>query len=244
MKSTRIFLILCLAILLAACDTSTGDRIIGSGKVITETRTVGNFTRLDLSSFSNVNLAQGQPLAVSVEGEDNILPLIETKVSGSTLTISAKTNASFRTTRDLIVHITVPELNGIQIKGSGNVEIDGLTSTSLELGIAGSGNIQIHSLQADSLAASIDGSGGITISSGKCASQTFRSNGSGNYQAAGLESDKVTATLNGSGNGTVWVTDSLSASLSGSGNLQYYGTPGLDQSASGSGRVVKLGDHP
>ncbi len=242
MKQYSIFLILCLAILLSGCNPNASEMIVGSGKVITETRSVGNFTSLELSCFANVTLTQG-PLAVSIEGEDNLLPLIETRVSGSKLSIQTKSNTNIRATKPIVVHIAVPELSSIHLSGSGDVEMDGMTATNLNLEISGSGNIHIHSLQAEAVTATISGSGDISLD-GKTTQQTIQISGSGDYSSGSLYSRMASVTVSGSGDSTLWVFESLSATISGSGDVNYYGTPGLDQKVTGSGNVEKLGDQP
>jgi hypothetical protein len=242
MKRYPIFLVLCLAALLAACSNNQADLIVGSAKVITETRPVNDFTSLELGCSADVILAQG-PLAVSIEGEDNILPLIETRVSGGKLIIDSKPNSNFRSTKPIVIHIAVPKLSSIQVSASGDVDIDGFTAASLDLNTSGSGNIRLQGLQADSVKATISGSGGMTLD-GKTGQLTVKDSASGNFTGTRLESRQANVTLTGSGDATVWVTYSLSATLSASGNLMYYGAAGLDQKVTGSGNVEKLGDQP
>jgi hypothetical protein len=243
MKTFRVFLIIGIAILTAACSIVIGDQTSGSGKVITEKRSVGDFTGIDLSCSADVTIEQGEPLAVSVEGEDNILPLIETRVSGDTLNIDAKPG-SFRTTKRLVVHITVPELSSIRSTGSGDVDMGEWVADNVELETTGSGDIHVDSLEASSLNARLSGSGDISIGQGKVRSQTVRTSGSGDYKGASLQSREAKATTSGSGNITLWVMDDLSATTSGSGDIQYYGSPAVDKRDTGSGSVEKLGDRP
>jgi hypothetical protein len=243
MKRYVIFFIACLVVLLAACSVITGKETVGSGKVITATRTVAEFTSLELTCSANVDIVKGEPLAVSIEGEDNILPLIETRVSGDTLNIDAKPG-SFRTTKRLIVHITVPELSSIRSTGSGDVDMGEWVADNVELETTGSGDIHVDSLEASSLNARLSGSGDISIGQGKVRSQTVRTSGSGDYKGASLQSREAKATTSGSGNITLWVMDDLSATTSGSGDIQYYGSPAVDKRDTGSGSVEKLGDRP
>jgi hypothetical protein len=242
-KKKSMLLVLMVAILLAACRVNVGDQIVGSGKVVTAARQVDNFTKLESTCSADVILVQGSPQAVLLEGEDNILPLIETRVSGGTLTISTKPNTSIRTTQALIVHITVPELSSIRVTGSGNVDLSTWQAGSANIEITGSGDIRVDSLQADSLQAVLSGSGDVILA-GKVSSQTIRISGSGNFEAKLLESRGADATLTGSGDATLWVTENLTANLSGSGDVNYYGTSGLDQRVTGSGSVEYLGDRP
>ena len=243
MKRIYIFLIVCTAALLVACSGNIEDLTVGSGKVITEQRKVSNFTSLELGCSADVILAQGGSLAVSIEGEDNILPKIETNVSGGKLSIEARSNSNFRATQKLIVHITVPALSAIRASGSGDVDINGLNAGGLNLDVSGSGNINIHYLKADKVTAVISGSGDITLD-GKVDSQTVTISGSGSYESGLLESRLAVATISGSGDVIAWVTYSLLASISGSGDVKYYGTAGLTQKTSGSGSVENLGDRP
>jgi hypothetical protein len=244
MKIIRVFLFVSVVILSMACSISIGNQTTGSGDVITEKRSVGDFTGIDLSCSADVVIVQGKPLAVSIEGEDNILPLIETRVSGETLNIDAKSNSSFRTTRPLIVHITVPELSSIRVTGSGDVDMGEWAVGIFELETTGSGNIHIDSLETRSLTARLSGSGDISIAQGSAGSQRIKVSGSGDYNGASLQSREAEASTTGSGDITVWATDSLSASISGSGDIQYYGSPEVDKSDTGSGSVEKLGDRP
>ncbi|MEI9957281.1 MAG: DUF2807 domain-containing protein [Ferruginibacter sp.] len=54
----------------------------GSGNVVTENRTVDNFTGIDVSSSFDVEVKIGSPASVRVEADDNIIKYIVTKVSG------------------------------------------------------------------------------------------------------------------------------------------------------------------
>ena len=244
MKIMRVFLFVSIVVVSLACSVSIGNQTTGSGDVITEKRTVGDFTGIDLSCSADVTIEQGERLAVSIEGEDNIIPLIETRVSGQTLHIDAKSPANFRTTRQLIVHITVPELSSIRSTGSGDVDMGAWAAAEVELETTGSGDIHVDSLETRSLTARLSGSGDISIDQGKAGSQNIRTSGSGDYHSADLESRDVDAITSGSGGITVWVTGDLSARTSGSGDIQYYGSPDVDQRETGSGSVEKLGDRP
>lgn len=244
MKILRVLICVGVFILLAACSISLGDQTVGSGKVITAEREVENFTAIDLSCSADVTIELGEMLAVSIEGEDNILPLIETRVSGGTLNIDAKANTSFRTTKPLVVHITIPELDSIRSTGSGDVAVGAWTAGRVELETTGSGDIDIDSLEAASITARLSGSGDIRIARGRTERQNVRTSGSGDYDAARVNSSRAEAATSGSGNITLWVTDELTADTSGSGDILYYGSPSVDRSETGSGSVENEGDEP
>ncbi len=239
MKAIRIFIIAGLAMMLMACTAT-----IGSGKVITETRSVGDFTSIDLSCSADLQLVQGSPMAVSIEGEENIVPLIETTVSGSTLHIDAEPNTSILTTRKLVVYVTVPDLESVRLTGSGDADVSEWKAGSLNLETSGSGDIVLANLQVATITAHTSGSGDITIHGGQADSQSIRTSGSGDYKAGSLQSEAAEVVTSGSGDVTVWVVDQLTASTSGSGDIAYYGSPRLSEHERGSGDVYRRGDRP
>ena len=57
------------------------ETVRGNGNTITESRTVGSFTGVQLSGSMNVHLIKGTDRAVTIEGEENILPYVETYVN-------------------------------------------------------------------------------------------------------------------------------------------------------------------
>ena len=57
----------------------------------------------------------GKDFSVEVQADDNILPLIETNVNGSTLQIDLRDKAS--THSDMIVRITAPNIERVETTG-------------------------------------------------------------------------------------------------------------------------------
>ena len=82
-KRLILVLLIASAIIIGACSFSNitiGQRSLrGSGDVITETRQVSNFTRIELDGSGDVEIVFGNKESITIEAEDNIMPLIETK---------------------------------------------------------------------------------------------------------------------------------------------------------------------
>ncbi len=244
MKHLRALVLVLAAGLLASCSFGGKNIITGSGNVITENRIVGVFTRLVVSCTADVQITQGGPQTVSIEGEDNIVRLIDTSVSGGTLTIDIQSDTGFSTTKPLVVFITVPEIESIRASGSGNVVMAKWSTSSANLETTGSGNITIDDLATDSLTARLSGSGDIILNGGSAVSEKINASGSGKFNGELVPSKRAEATTTGSGSITIWVSDTLAASTSGSGDIQYYGSPQLSEHITGSGAVHRIGDHP
>ena len=193
----------------------------GSGVVQTEHRDATGFTEIRLSGSGQVDVRHGDADSVTVEAEDNILPLLETRVRDGRLTLGTKPNVSINPTRPIRYHVTVKRLTAIGVSGSGRFVVEGLDTSRLTADISGSGSATLSG-RADALE--------LTIS------------GSGDYDASRLASKSATVTISGSGNATVNAAERVEANVSGSGSVRYLGNPSVDQQVSGSGSVRRGAD--
>jgi hypothetical protein len=243
-----IMLLISVALSLSACGMhfsigGTGNMVVGSGKMISDSREVSGFSSISVNGSGDATITIGDTESVVIEADDNIAPLIETTVLNGKLTIGPKPGSSYRTNRTIRYIISAKTLNGLETSGSGNVNVTNKASAdSFSARTSGSGNIKLAELQVKSLDVHTSGSGNVEISSGKADSLTVSTSGSGNFSASGLQCGSATATTSGSGNVSVWVTGSLTARTSGSGDVKYYGQPSVAKNESGSGRVSGLGN--
>lgn len=224
-----------LLFLLSACNV-----VRGSGNVVTESRTVSNFNMVSLSGPVELIVNQGEGESLEIEAEDNIIAVIETEVRGDTLEVDIKENTTINPTEPVRLFLTMRDIHGLEISGSGNISVDSMVTDRLSLGINGSGDIKIGSLSTESLTVDINGSGNLELS-GQATSQVVGISGSGKYQTGDLESEVVDVVVNGAGEVTVWATDELNSQISGSGTINYYGSPTVSQDISGSGEINSLG---
>src|SRR6185436_4308263 len=87
------------------------------------------------------------------------------RVEGGELVIDADKSRGFSTMKAIKIRLTVKSLNGISIKGSGDVIGDQLKSDKLDIAIAGSGDVKFKSIRADQFSIGIKGSGDVLIDS-------------------------------------------------------------------------------
>ncbi|MEO6849151.1 MAG: DUF2807 domain-containing protein, partial [Mucilaginibacter sp.] len=64
----------------------------GSGKMITETHKLTDFTKLKISGGFKVNLKQDSSLAVTITADDNLMKYMRTNIDGDELKIYSKRN--------------------------------------------------------------------------------------------------------------------------------------------------------
>ena len=77
-----------LALVAAGCGG--GSSTNGSGHVVTVSRSVADFSAIDLTGQANVVVSVGPSTAGTIKGDDNIVPLIHTDVRDGKLVISSK----------------------------------------------------------------------------------------------------------------------------------------------------------
>ena len=237
MKKFIVLIGVLLVSLLTACGL-IGVR--GSGNVISESRSVSNFSRVSLSGSGELIITQGGGESLTIEADDNLMQYLESEVRGDTLHLGSKRNTNVNPTRAIRYNLGIIELNSLNLSGSGRAEANSIDTDSLDIGVSGSGNVRINTLGADSLTVRISGSGEFELG-GRVVDQEIRISGSGDYFARELESKTTKITVSGSGKATVWVIDSLDVNISGSGSVDYYGQPAINMLGSGSGNLNNLG---
>lgn len=215
-----------------------GKRIKGSGVLVEKQRTVGAFSRLRLEGPIDVRLNQAGADAVKIAADDNIEPLIETRIDGDTLVLRLQPGAGFTTRHGPAVTIDSKSLQAVTLAGSGDLSLERFKGDSLSLSQSGSGDLRLGLLELRELSMSLSGSGDVQAA-GRADVQHWTLNGSGDVDARSLSGRQVNAQLNGSGDLDLGVCESLEAQLRGSGDLRYAGRPQLRQQVTGSGEISR-----
>jgi hypothetical protein len=203
-----------------------------------EERDLASFTGVSLSLSADVLLTQGSPQTVIIEADDSDLENIVTVVRGGILEIK-KEPLWRRNMKNVTIWITVPEVDGLYLSGSGSILSEKtLTSQELEIRISGSGKIDLRELQGDELSIAISGSGN-TYLAGNADEADITISGSGGIKAPSLQVSECSVRVSGSGSCAIDATGELAARISGSGRVTYFSNPEIDAAISGSGRVKK-----
>jgi hypothetical protein len=205
--------LLAVVLLVAACSVTRG-----SGQVATASRPVSGFTKVELSGMGELTIEKTGTDSLTISAEDNILPRLTSEISGDTLTLGTEPNTSIVPTKPITYSLTVKDLSGLAVSGSGNIQVANLTAAALSIKISGSGTI---------------------TAGGNVNDQDLEISGSGHYRAEQLTSKTVKAAISGSGTAGVVATDALDVKISGSGTLTYSGNPQIKQEISGSGKLIK-----
>lgn len=108
-----------------------GTSIQGSGIPAMETRSVPSFRGVDAGGALRVEIQRGDTFEVIVEGDDNLVPLVETTVLGDELQLS--TPFSYSPELDLIVRIRMPELDSLELDGAAEATVVDVRAARLEI---------------------------------------------------------------------------------------------------------------
>lgn len=191
------------------------SKVKGSGNVVTERRNVTGFTKVDVGGAFQVDVVKGDEFAVEVEADDNLLPLISTKVRNGTLNID--TEERFSTRNGLKVRITAPNIESMDVSGASSATLANVDNEELALDISGASRLKV---------------------SGNTISLTIDMGGASKVDASELKASKVTVDGGGASRADVNVTDELKVDLGGASKVTYRGNPSdIEKSTSGASSV-------
>jgi len=197
--------------------TTSSTGVQGSGVPAAQTRTLPAFTAVDLAGANNVIVHVGGTQAVTVHGDDNLIPYVTTTVQNGALAI--KQSRSFSTTSPMRVDVTVPALDAVTLSGAGVLTVDGV--------------------EADHFTVRMPGSGVLTVT-GTTTTLDATLSGTGDVRLDGLPAHDATATVSGSGRLQVDASHSLDATVSGTGTIVYTGSPTeLTKNVTGTGAITE-----
>jgi hypothetical protein len=229
------------ALLIAA--PAFAETVKGSGVMRSEARTVPAFSGVGLGIPARVEVRLGRTDAVTVEADDNLLPLIETAVQRGTLEIKpARRDLKIDSTSIKVV-VQARQIDHLAIGGSGAIVADALRSPKLRLAVGGSGSIDVRRADCEHVTVEIGGSGNAKVA-GLAKKLSIEIGGAGTVSASGLLADDVGVTIAGSGGAAVAARNTLDVTIAGSGDIRYYGDPKVSQTIVGSGHVRRVGALP
>jgi len=237
-----------LALVAGAVALATGSAaaawgaVKGNGVKRTESRNVSGFTGVALSVPGQLEVRVGPTESVTVEADENILPLIETTVTRGTLHIRTQRGQDIDP-QVLRIVVQARQIDSLALAGAGSITSDGLKSTSLKIDLGGSGDVVLQRADIDALVVSVGGSGNVKLG-GKARELRASIAGSGAIAAGALQAEDARVSIAGSGSATVSARSTLRVSIAGSGSVRYQGDPKLERSIAGSGDVQRIGPLP
>ncbi|MFZ6760564.1 head GIN domain-containing protein [Undibacterium sp. Ji50W] len=228
------------------------------GSAASEARPV-NATVVNVVMHGPVDLIlkQASTPEMLIRGDAKLVSRITTTIEGNTLHIGTRgIYISIGKTEQTKVELSLPNLEKLQLSGSGDASIKGFRGNKMDIsvngsgdvnfdgdfqqvnaGLHGSGNLNLNLGNSDTVELSVNGSGDSVIK-GQSKVLNARLNGSGDLNAVSLKSAQVFINSVGSSSARVFASQEARLKLTGSGDVHVFGNPGKrNVERAGSGEV-------
>ncbi len=216
MKIKYLSILLCISFLLAGCGKK---EVVGTEKVLAQSRLVTAFSSVNISGYYNVNITIGKPQSVVIKVNGNLLPYIKTEVKSKTLKIETK--------------------KGYLLRPQGIPEVDIVIPALSKLALSGNNIATVNNYRGDDLEVCSNGSNQVT-GQGLADTVEFKLSGNTNIDTQKLFARKVTIDSTGNSKIFVYARDHLNITISGNGVVNYSGSPKIKQEIHGSGAITKI----
>jgi hypothetical protein len=208
--------LLALSIFTGCAFSLNGTR--GSGVLKTEIREVTPFSTISFKSVGKLKIQQTGKESLTIIADENILPILESRVSDQTLYINNVNPSSIDPTNPIEFIVEVKNLENLDTKAVGSIEV--------------------KDIQGKRLSVSLDGVGSMAIA-GNVDVLDLELSGVGSFNGEELKSKQATVRNKGVGSAVVNVSEQLDASASGIGAIEYIGSPQVTESVKGLGGIKK-----
>ena len=150
-------------VMLVLVLTAVGCGSTGSGDMISETREVGSFDRIEVSSgiVVEITVDPAAPQGLTSVYDENLQDMIITEVTGDTLVIEVRGNV-IAPGSDRMVKVAMPVLVGLLADGGASVNGVG-TADQLELRAQGGATVDFEDMTVQTLDVGLDGGSKATV---------------------------------------------------------------------------------
>lgn len=203
----------------AACHHTMGPDVKGSGNRQTQTRQVSPFTTISTEGAFTIEVVCQKDVSLEIEGDDNVLPLVTSEVSGKVLHL--KPTKSYSVNEPIVIKISVPNLEGLSVSGAGKLEITRINNDRFEIDVNGAPSINV---------------------SGSTKLVDIDTNGAAKIDTHNLRAARAVVASKGVSKIDLGVSDQLDVTVSGPSQVTYRGDPVVNKTINGPGRIEKRRD--
>jgi len=210
-----------LSVAISACTFSNLFQTKGSGNILKKTYEVQNFDQVQLDTIGEVHIEQGETESLTIETDDNILPLLDVRVKDGVLILREKGYGhNFKPSVNILYMITVKDLSAVTTNASGDIFVDSLKTDDFSASSNASGDITVKNLEAKTGTFNTNSSGDITVKDLDARTGTFNTNASGDITVKNL--DTKTGIFNTNASGDIVIagkSDTVKVFINGSGDV-------------------------
>jgi putative autotransporter adhesin-like protein len=216
----KLLALLVLAPLVAAgCHHGFRSEVQGSGKRERQKRDIASFTSISAEGAFFIDVVCQKDQSLEIEGDDNVLPLVTTEVSGNVLRL--RNSKSYSVSEPITLKISVPNLEALSVNGAGKFQVTNVNNEKFE----------------------IDSNGAAVISvSGTTKVIDIDTNGAAKIDTHNLRASHGIVDSKGVSKVDLGVADQLDVTVSGPSIVTYKGDPTVNKTIHGPGKVQKRAD--
>lgn len=215
MRNIAWLLIMITAVVVSGCH-NMGGGVRGSGKRVMQKREIGDFKSISTQGAFDIRVVCQKPVSLELEGDDNIVGLISTEVSGGVLYL--KSLRDYRVSEPILFRISIPDLEALSVSGAGKIDISGLNNERFEIDSSGAPNIKAAGITKF---VDIDSSGAAKIDTHK------------------LQAARAVVDSKGVSKIDLDVKDQLDVTISGPSTVTYEGDPVVNKTVHGPGKLER-----
>jgi hypothetical protein len=214
------------------------DCITGSGKQISQVRSVDSFTSIETGGSVKLVLKQGPSQEVRIVADNNIQNEIRTHVNGNTLKIEMDGNICDG--GSVTAYLTAPNFEGVDASGAVELTSDGpLKVQDFTINLSGSSKVDLN-LNAANVITKSSGSSEIHLK-GQAGSHDVDLSGAGSIDALDFIVGKYKIETSGASQSKINVLNELRVKSRGASDVQYRGNPSqISNDDSGASSLKKV----
>lgn len=204
----------------AYAKLKNGEVIKPGGETITEKRELAVYRAIELYGGFDLELVESGTHSAELEGDQNFVKLIETRVEHGRLIID---NRHIRRSRNMNVEIKLSfaQLDKLHIRGAGDVEGENLETTEFEISVQGAGDVRLEDLKNSKTIVDIAGAGDVKLS-GETEHVEVLIKGAGDVQLRELRSKTAVIKVFGAGDVGLCASEKVTKKIGGAGDVRNY----------------------
>ena len=188
--------------------------IIGNGHIVTDTRSVSDFSEIQAGGGFEIEWRNGPP-SLSITTDENILPHIESQNVDHRLRLH--TNGSIWSSHTIKVAVSSPTRSGARLTGAARLTANQLSGHSFAIESTGAAKVFLD---------------------GKVDQLVTDMTGASRLQAESLQTKTAEISSTGASHAEVAVSEALKVSITGAGKVIYSGNPPvIEKHISGAGSI-------
>jgi hypothetical protein len=211
MKNSMIVSLTACVVLAAGCDL-VGIR--GNGRIVTDQRTVSDFSEIEASGAFRIEWRSGAP-ALSITTDENLLPYIDSRNINNRLVLRSRERLG--PTHHINVVISSPTRSAAKLSGASDLKAPALTGPKFAIESSGAADVTLDGAVNELLA---------------------DMTGASDLRARSLQARSVQISTTGAASAQVNPTETLRVAITGAGDVTYSGNPPtIEKHITGAGSI-------